>query len=290
MQTRFMDVNGVRTRYHLAGDDSSEPLILLHGVGLSADTFVRNMEALGRHFRVYAPDLLGHGFTGSIDYRGGAPQPFMVTHLLKFADALGLSLMHVIGNSFGALIAALMYLQDPDRVETLILIGSASAFHPAEEQRKSLQAALQNGREAMLDPTLARCRQRLSNICYDAASVPDDILLVQLTSYALPDRYEAYEATVSGALDAPDAGEYWVYDRLQQIKVPTLILTGRNDIRSKISFHEKAHKRIPDSELVVFDRCGHLPFLEHSERFNELVVRFVSRAIDARQCDNTRTG
>lgn len=279
MRAAFVDVDGIRTRYLYEG--SGPPLILLHGVGVSGDTFYRNIDALAAHFTVCAPDMLGHGFTDSVDYKGGPPQPHIVRHLTRMAELLGYQTYSVGGSSFGALIAALMYFERPEKVKQLLLIGSGSVFHPAEEQSKTLQAAFDNASKAMQAPTLASCRQRLANICHSPQSVAEEVLLVQLTSYGLPDRFAAYQATIQGmitALNSDDPQQYRVQHRLEEIAVPTLILTGREDIRARVDLHEEGAKRIPNAELVIFDQCNHLPYMEHPERFNEAVIRSMAGA------------
>lgn len=277
MRAAFIDVDGVRTRYLYEG--SGPPLILLHGVGVSGDTFCRNIDALAAHFTVCAPDMLGHGFTDAVDYQGGPPQPHIVRHLGRLADLLGFKKYSVAGSSFGALIAALMYFDRPERVSKLILIGSGSVFHTAADQIRTLQAAFANASTAMGAPTLASCRERLANICYRREAVAEEILLLQLTSYALPDRFAAYKATIQGMIDelSSEAPErHRVLKRLESIKVPTLVLTGRNDIRAQLSTHEEGVKRIPRAELVVFDQCNHLPYMEYPDRFNETVTKFMA--------------
>lgn len=279
MRIKLIDVDGVRTRYIHAG--TGYPLILLHGVGVSADTFLRNVDALGRDFAVYAPDMLGHGFTDSVDYAGGPPQPHIVAHLGSFADALGLERYCVAGSSFGALIAALMYFDRPARVDGLVLIGSGSTFHPPEEQAEVLKAVFANASKALGDPTLESCRQRLANIVHDPATVPEEMLLVQLTSYALPDRFDAYKATIKGMADSVASDVHRVYTRLDKLDLPCLVITGRQDIRSSIEFTEAGCRVMPDAELHVFEDCNHMPYIEHPEKFNALVASFVGRVAAA---------
>jgi pimeloyl-ACP methyl ester carboxylesterase len=276
MQVSFADVDGIRTRYLHTG--TGHPLFLIHGVGVSADCFVRNIDALGEEFAVYAPDMLGHGFTDAVDYRGDSPQPRIVRHLGRLAELLGLERYSVLGSSFGALIAALMYFERPERVPSLVLVGSGSVFHPPDEQAETLRAALANGTSAMADPTLESCRRRLANVCFDPASVPEEMLLVQLTSYALPDRLPAYRATIAGLIASVGSLEHRVYARLEQIRVPCLVITGREDIRASYRHTEEGCRRIPGAELVMLERCGHLPFLEHPGRFNALVRQFLGQA------------
>ena len=126
MRAAFIDVDGIRTRYLYEG--SGPPLFLLHGVGVSGDTFCRNIDVLSAHFAVCAPDMLGHGFTDSVDYRGGPPQPHIVRHLGRLADLLGFRTYSVAGSSFGGLIASLMYFDRPEQVDRLIVIGSGSVW------------------------------------------------------------------------------------------------------------------------------------------------------------------
>jgi len=277
MRATFVEIDGVRTRYLHAG--AGHPLFLLHGVGLSGDCFVRNIDALGEEFAVYAPDMLGHGFTDAAEYGGVPPQSRIVRHLGRLADHLGLERYSVLGSSFGALIAALMYFDRPDRVSGLILVGSGSVFHPPEEQAETLRAALANARTAMAEPALDSCRQRLANICFDPSSVPEEMLLVQLTSYALPDRFPAYQATIAGLIRSVASETDRVYGRFHQIKVPCLAITGREDIRASWERTERGCRQIPKAQLIVFEQCGHLPFLEYPAKFNALVREFVHHVI-----------
>ena len=90
------------------------------------------------------------------------------------------------GSSYGALIAALMYFDRPDRVDKLVLVGSASVFEPPEAAREALAAARENASSAMGDPSIESCRRRLANASHRKGAAVDDIVLAQLTSYALP--------------------------------------------------------------------------------------------------------
>jgi pimeloyl-ACP methyl ester carboxylesterase len=250
-------------------------LFLLHGVGLSADTFIRNIDALGEQFSVYAPDLLGHGFTDAVDFGNATPQLANARMIGRLADELGVQRYSVGGSSFGALVAALMWFERPRQVSELILIGSGSAFHPADEQEKTLKAAFANAAAVMADPTLASCRQRLAAICHEPESVASDILLTQLTSYAISDRFDAYKRTIEGVISSLKDDNSRVLSRLESIHARTLIITGRDDIRSQWSLHIAGRKRIPHSRIVILDKCGHLPYMEHPEIFNKTVDAFL---------------
>src|SRR5688572_19027797 len=160
--------------------------------------FCRNIDVLAKDFTVVAPDLLGHGFTGMVDLKGQPPQTEVVKHLGKLVDHLGFDSFSVGGNSYGGLLAPLMYFDRPQQVKKVIIIGSASTFHPPEEINATLKNTLANGSAAMQNPTWESCVKRLANIVYDAASIPAEVIPMQLTIYAYPDRLDAYRQTVLG--------------------------------------------------------------------------------------------
>lgn len=274
MRIKFIDVGKVRTRYLDAGD--GEPVILLHGVGMSGDVFLPNIGPLSARFRVVAPDLCGHGFTDAVDFGSEPPPVVMAQHVIGLAEALGLSSYTVGGSSFGALVAALMYFLAPDHVRRLIVIGSGSVFHPGDEQKRTLRAAMANGVTAMADPTLESCRQRMARIVYDAKTVPEEVFPIQLTAYALPDRLRAYEATIGGTIDTMDRPDARVFARLEKIAAPTLVITGREDVRASWQLTTDGVKRMPDARLHIYERCGHMPFMEHPDRFNTDVADFLA--------------
>ena len=223
-----------------------------------------------------APDLLGHGFTGSGDYLNGLPYPYTVAHLQKMADSLGLEKFTVIGSSFGALISALLYFAMPERVEKLVLISSGSSFNPEEGFSRTLQESFQNGISAFANPSVEACRKRMARIFYEPDLVPEELLMIQMTSYALPGVQESYERRMQGMMDIERSRPYRILDRLEQIKVPTLAIFGGQDPRiSNPQQVEESVKRIPNGKIVTFDRCGHLPHMEHPEKFNELIRGFV---------------
>lgn len=275
MRAHFVEVDGVRTRYLRAG--SGTPLLLLHGVGYSGDCFIRNIEPLAAHFTVIAPDMLGHGFTAAPPFAGIAPQVAMARHLDRMTDILGLGPAHVGGSSFGALVAALMYFNRPDRVGRLLLIGSGSVFHTGEEQEKTLRAAAANAGRALADPTLAVCRQRSAGIVFDPACIPEEMIWIQATSYAAEDRVAAYQATIEGSIAAMGDPAARVLERLERIACPVRITVGREDVRADWRRHVEGAARMPRAELAIYEQCSHMPFLEHAGRFNSETVEFLTK-------------
>ncbi len=275
MKVVFAEVNGVRTRYLTAGQGPA--LLLIHPIGHSADVFVRNVDGLGGAFTVVAPDLPGHGFSDPIDFAGRAPQIGTLAHYLDLMSALGHDRFAVAGSSYGGLIAALLCEASPQRVFGLVIVGSGSVFHETDQQRTTLKGTRDNVAAGMRDPSVENCRQRIANICFSPGSVPEEILLSRATMLALPDRLPNFVATLDALADSDAADR--VLDRLEELRTPTLVITGREDIRAHLDRHELGVARMPDARLSVFDACGHLPFLEHAERFNAEVTAFLQQRL-----------
>jgi len=285
MRARFVDAGGINTRILCAGE--GEALLLLHPVGFSADIWLRNIDALAADRQVIALDMPNHGYTDLVRYAGRLPQVLFTEHVLAVADARGLRRFSIAGSSLGAHVAALVYFAAPARVERLVIIGSGSALSSEAELLESLPRTFENGMKAIADPTWVSCRTRIGNICFDPKAAPEEVILSQLTSYARPGMAAAYEATLKGMMDIALLRPHRILERLEAIAVPTQLLWGRQDSRSRLENAQAAALRITDCELVVLDECGHLPYAEHPEQFNRAVGRFLrgnrhARALEAR--------
>ena len=275
MRVRFAKVKGVQTRYYEArpSGGGAGAVLLLHGAGMSADCWIRNIAELATDFTVYAPDELGQGMTESGAYAGGPPHPWIVDHLVDFVDHLGLGHFSVVGSSFGALIAGLLYFRLPDRVRSLVLVSSGSAVN--QEGDSDMQGAYQNGLSALNDPTPDNCRRRLERIFHDPSSVPSELVFMQASLYALPTARESYERRMRGMMQFEACRPHRIVGRLEQIAVPTLLLWGRDDPRGRYDRAQEAAARIPKAELIAIDNCKHHPHIEHPQRFNETVQKFL---------------
>ena len=137
IQEKFVQAGEYRTHYWEVGE--GENVLMLHSADPGAGgwlEFRENMEALGRQFRLLAPDIIGFGKTDSPtrDLR----HPAYVEHMVQFLDALGVKKTHLIGNCRGGLISISIAAEHPDRVGRLILIGNAGGGIPPELEQKAL--------------------------------------------------------------------------------------------------------------------------------------------------------
>ncbi len=276
MRITFADVDGCRVRYFHEGD-GDRVIVLLHGLGISADTWARNIDVLAENFRVIAPDLPGHGFTELPDLKGRAAHPAMVEVVLGLLDQLGIKKYSICGHSYGATIAALIYFERPESVEKLIFNGSHRIFQSPDETVKGFEKSYANAKSAIGSPSLDTCRQRMGNVCHDPDNIPEEVLLIQLTSYAQPTMANDYETVARANMDLELSRPYRCGDRIHEVSVPMLVMSGTNDVRVPVADLEEGMKRVQDGELFLLDQCGHMLQTEHADLFNQQMIAFLSR-------------
>ncbi len=274
MKVSFANVDGANIRYYEEG--SGEPFLLIHGFGASADTWTRTIDAFGEHYAVYAPDLLGHGFSDWVDFSGEPPQAHLVRYLGRFMDVLSIEKCTVAGSSLGSVLSCLLHNERPSQVSSLVLVGSATVVSElGTPNPDTIRAAMANGNKAMREVSWESCINRLANVCFHRDRSPLDVALVHTTAYALPDRTTAYTSIGEGIIEY--AGDDRVKVRAEDIPVPVLMLSGREDIRAPIEIIEQNYTRFPNVEKVTFEECNHMPELEYPEEFVAAVLDFLSR-------------
>jgi 2-hydroxy-6-oxonona-2,4-dienedioate hydrolase len=278
IRASFVDIDGIRTRY-LHGDSGKgrSTLLLLHGFGFSADAWLRVIDPLASDYSVVAPDLLGHGFTEWVD-PGEAPALLAMTkHVAKFMDKSGIDRCSVIGSSLGSFLGCLLYFERRKQVEKLVI---GALHHPVSDTGSldpiSLRATMANGTKAMTDGSLEACINRIGNICFDRNCPASELAFMQTTIYAQHDRLTAYRTLGENFIKHVGNDKARIYP--ERIEIPTLFLTGREDVRVNVDLLMADYKKIPGAELSLIDKCGHLPELEHPATYVSRLRTFFSAA------------
>jgi 2-hydroxy-6-oxonona-2,4-dienedioate hydrolase len=277
MLTKFIDVNGVSTRCLIAGDESAPPLLLIHGVSLTAEIWLRNLDELGRHFFVIAPDMLGHGFTKPPEGSGPVTIPAKLKHLQQLADTLQFDRYAISGSSYGALIGANLYLTDKQRITKLIINGSGSAFNTEDQLAEFTAKIYANYKPTLTNSSPEMWRQRLMSTFYDAASIPPELLAILPLCYAQPWAEACWDNTINTMRDAEAFRPFRILEKLEEFDIDTLVVWGREDKGGVYASAVAAVERMPKAELVGFDQCGHLPMLENPELYNRIALEFLRR-------------
>jgi 2-hydroxy-6-oxonona-2,4-dienedioate hydrolase len=252
------------TKIHYVEAGSGPVVILLHGLGGSTVNWTFNIPALAQKYRVIVPDQIGFGRSEKpfINYRIGT--------YVDFLDALYKELKieraSLVGNSMGGWIAAAYTLEHPDKVERLVLVDAAGFAPPQDFDMRQLAALNPSTREGM--KTLAQL------VFYNKALFMNDAAI----DLMLTQRIKAGDGyTIQSLSESILRREDMLDNRLSGIKKPTLIIWGRNDgLTPLAAYGERFKKEIPNSELLVFDECGHAPQAEKAAEFNAAVLKFLA--------------
>jgi pimeloyl-ACP methyl ester carboxylesterase len=267
--SRFLEVNGVRVHYQERG--TGEALVLIHGNNSSAYSWADVFDELAKEFRVVAIDLKGFGFTSKPegDYRIET-QAALVNGLL---DQLGIERATLCGSSMGGGVALAAAINYPQRVASLILVDSSAftdvrstaALAPAYVRWPYIGGAV----TALALTSDSLVRDGLRKSFYDESKV---------TSARVEAYYRPLQ-TRDGQRAARFVREQRDYTRIEnsldKIRQPALIIWGAQDRLILLEDGQRLHAKLANSQLVVFENCGHLPQEEMPERFVREVASFM---------------
>jgi pimeloyl-ACP methyl ester carboxylesterase len=264
-QEKFVTLFGAKVRYLEAGDVSKPTVILLHGLGGNADLgWGFNIGAISAKYHVLAPDQIGFGKSDKpvMNYRVGT----YVDFLDKFMTELKIEKASLVGNSMGGWIAGLYAAKYPARVDKLVLVDAAG-YAPAKGfDYRLLQGLAPSTRDGV--------RSMVKLILYNSDMFMSDAAVDSFITA----RIAANDSfTVMALLKTIELGEDYFDNQVKGIKLPTLIVWGKQDGLTPVSEGERLKKDIAGSELVVFDKCGHIPQAEKAPEFNAAVMTFLEK-------------
>lgn len=259
-QLHSIEVDGRTIAYRQAGQGPA--LVLLHGFLCDSRCWRHQLSQLSDQFRVVAWDAPGAGSSSD------PPNTFTTASyahcLADFLDAIGIDRAHVIGLSWGGILAQELYRLYPGRVRSLVLADTYAGW------RGSLPETVWNERLAT---------------CLADASGPREALIAKFlpgvfTEAAPQQLKEEFSVIVSEfhsvgfRLMSLSSAEVDTRDLLSSINVATLLLWGDNDRRSPLHLAEQFHATIPGAELAIIPNAGHLSNMEQPDVFNGHVRRF----------------
>jgi pimeloyl-ACP methyl ester carboxylesterase len=254
-------VAGLRIAFERRG--TGPPLFLLHGAVCDGRVWRRQLDELSDTFTVIAWDAPGCG--ASSDPPPEFRMPDYGACLAAFVDALSLDRVHVLGHSWGSVLALELFRQRRACVRSLILVGAyagwAGSLAPAEVERRLEFALHFDPASEGFDPAT------MTGLFSDAMPGDRAAELRQIMSEIRP----AGTATMAHALAEAD-----LRDVLPRIDVPVLLLYGDADERSPLSVAEALHQAIEGSTLAVMPGLGHECHLESADRFETEVRSFLT--------------
>jgi 2-hydroxy-6-oxonona-2,4-dienedioate hydrolase len=264
---RIVSVNNFAIRYldyhssNVNNPNNKEVLLLLHGIGASAERWLPVVPLLTRYFRLIIPDIIGFGYSDkpTVEYS----MKYFVEFISDFLKCLRIKRAHVVGSSFGGLVASELALKFSSVVRRMILVSPAGTMKTAT---KTLDEYIL----AALYPTLENARQAFTDMSYDPKVVTDDVIKDFVNRMKLPNAKYAFMSTLLGIRNIDD-----LQNRLTDISSPTLLIWGREDRMIPCQYANE-YMKIPNSKLVLIPKSGHTPFTETPDVFAKIVLEFLS--------------
>jgi pimeloyl-ACP methyl ester carboxylesterase len=269
---------GQRIHYRDQGRRDGRTIVLLHGSNSSLQTWEPLVERLGGDYRIVTLDLPGHGLTGGTpdkDYSAAG----MIAAVDVVAAKLGLDHFILGGNSMGGWVAWRYALAEPGRVDALLLLDAAGM--PLRKGEKAPESNL--GFRLLKNPVGRWLAGQITPRSLVEKSLRQSVAKTSIVDDAMVDRYWELlrfpgnrEAT---ALRATLDREPAMADRIGEIKVPVLILFGKQDRLINPSAALTFHDRIAGSEVVLLDGVGHLPMEEAPDATAMTIADFLTRRL-----------
>jgi 3-oxoadipate enol-lactonase len=251
--------DGCRLYYEVHGDPSAEPILLLEGLGGDIPGWGGHLDGLARELRVIAHDFRGNGRSDKPDE--AMTMKTFVEDTVRLLDHVGVLSAHLYGQSFGGMVALELALASPERVRSLIL----AATHPGASHAVESRSKAPKDRPwlRLYSPGFVRNHpDRLEEHRLVARRNPQP-------SHAARRQWEAMQG-----FDA--------YDRLPDIRVPTIVLHGTDDLTVDPENARILASRIPGARLALLEGAGHVYHWERPEESDRVVLDFVRDASASR--------
>ena len=285
-----VEVPGGNVWYRVAGDGPGVPLLTLHGGPGTGHDYMEPLQSLGDERPVVFYDQLGCGKSDIPDDLSLYALPRFVAEVDAVRRALGLDRIHLLGHSWGGMLAIEYMVGKPSGVVSLTLASAPSSTRAFEASARGLLAGLPDD----VRQTIERCEAAgtTDDPSYQAASLlfmtkhvyrgeqpwPDALMRTVANHAASP----AYEH-MWGTSEFNPTGNLKEWDReadVAGISVPTLVTCGRHD-EDTPEAAGAMQSRIPGSEFAIFENSSHMAHMEEPGEFDRVLRDFLRRAAAA---------
>ena len=251
--------------YETSGE--GEPLVLIMSMGSDLSGWASQIPHFSKEYRVVAFDNRGSGRTDAPD------EPYTIAMMADdtaaLMDALGIESAHILGKSMGGYIAEELAIRHPARVQSLVL--AATSVGPYIAETPVLERWVKAATPGMNRTTLFQLM--LPFIFTDASfENTENVRMAVETIASRP------QATPPYALERQftACAEHSARGRTAEVKAPTLVLAGSNDLFVPFSLSRELAEVFPRGRLVVLEGGGHELNVDVPEKFNRAVLRFLA--------------
>jgi pimeloyl-ACP methyl ester carboxylesterase len=273
----FVEVQNARLYYDVQG--TGAPLILLHSAWASHKWWQWQVPDLSKDYKIYALDLKGHGQSSPLQHVNSIEG--FCGDLENFLQKMDVEISVLIGWSMGGMIALQYCMDHPLTVAALVLIATQGHRNPELKRRLIVQYFLER-LSLMMDFTAPRKYDRTAQqfpgrgprwLAHQireslSSSAPKEVLDWLVADITAEPRENFFNVMRS-------AWNWQAGKRLTQMKVPILILVGKDDHLTPPPFSQRLHASLPNSKLVIIENAGHFLPMEHPKRVNTEILNFL---------------
>jgi 3-oxoadipate enol-lactonase len=255
---RVITNNGYEIGYEETGTGEAAPIVFLHGVGSDKSAWRPQLAHFGKSRRSVAFDYPGYG--DSDPAPEGTTRDDYASAVISAMHELGIDRAHICGLSLGGVVAIAMHHADETRCASLIL-ADTFAVHPQGEAIYERAMTASENLRAMAEARV-------------------DMLLAQPAAPRLRREVVETMAGIDPAAYCIGAEAVWLADqreRARQIRVPTLILVGDQDLITPPELSDELVRLIPNARVQVIEEAGHISNLEKPTEFNQALELFIGQ-------------
>jgi pimeloyl-ACP methyl ester carboxylesterase len=273
---KYISVDGLRLRYLEEG--SGHPALLLHGasLGSSADVFRRNLGPLAKAgLRAIAFDLPGYGLS---EVGSDLSLAYQTASIPKFSDALGLKKPALIAHSRSGAMAVQLALKEPERYSHLVVLGTGTLLPPLPDdvEGRYAQVAQRVDRQmAESEPAIEDTRKLMqADLFHTDMVTPEELALRH--SRSIGKAFQTFTARANAGGEgggAQPAVPLW--KRMLDLKIPLLLIFGRNDRAHAGERAELFKKMHPDVNLHIVENCKHMVPWDAEQEVYRLAIPFI---------------
>lgn len=257
--------------YDNQNTQASETLVLLHGFSANKNLWIRFATSL-KQYRLLIPDLAGHGQSCYIESVAHTI-PYQVEFVHRWLHALGVTPVHIAGNSMGGWIGAYYASTYPDDLKTLALMDAGGVIPPVQS---AFMQARARGDNVFFFNDMAGYDRLTQMAMVTPPTLPALVKNAHLRAYlALQPRFRKMFADITDTDGF--ARSQLVDERLASIRQPTLIVWGKQDQIVDVSMAAVYANGIASHETVLLDGVGHVPMVEQAELTAEHYRQFIDK-------------
>lgn len=273
VDSRFLDVDVPPVdRVHCLVAGEGPPLLLFHGVGVGATSWLPLVAELADHYTCYAVDRPGRGLSDPLDYRTVDFRSFDADLYSATLDALGVDSCPVVGNSFGGFQALHLALDRPEQVDALVLLGAPAGLSGDYPLATRLGGLPRIGPKlvALAEPDdVAGARKLFGQVAVvHEGALSTELLEAYLAELEPPGNTESLASVFRDSVRLRGAHpDYLIRDEVAvAVDQPTLFVWGTEDQYFPPSVGRPVAATMANARFVELDGVGHAPWLEPDGR------------------------